>query len=322
MALRPSSAVPAPAVLPPVLLARDHLGSTVAAEVRAGRWQRVGVGAYVPTGSVPTRGERALARIAAVHQRLPGSHWFSHESAALVWGLPVWRVPEVTHLRQTGRPGSTRDRALRRHTGPVPPGHLIEAAGLPVTSIELTAVDCARTCGPLEALVVADAALRAGGRRELMLELLAPLAGRRGVIRARAVLEHADPGAESAQETATRHLLLVAGLPVPVTQLQVATRLGTFWADLGLPDAGLLLEYDGRVKYQEPQAWLHEKRRHDALVEAGWTVLRVTKEDLRQPQDLVARVRRHLPRGTPIEPRRALRAAPPVPSRAACPVRG
>ncbi|MCG2798875.1 MAG: endonuclease domain-containing protein [Cellulomonas sp.] len=258
------------------------------------------------TSALPGR-ERALARIVAVHQRLTGPHWFSHQSAALIWGLPVWRVPESTHLRQPGRPGSTRDRTVARHTGDLDGQHLAEVGALPVTDLALTAVDCARSSGPLEALVVADAALRAGARREDMVALLVPLAGRTGVVRARAVVAYADGGAESAPETATRFALLLAGLPVPATQVPVTTRLGVFWADLGLPRWRLLIEYDGRVKYLEPDSLVREKRRHDAIVEAGWTVLRLTKEDLRDPTEIARRVRRLLPADLPLTPRRDLR---------------
>ncbi|MCG2801988.1 MAG: endonuclease domain-containing protein [Cellulomonas sp.] len=275
--------------------------------MRSGQWERLCFGAYLPAARAASGRERALARIVAVHQRLAGPHWFSHQSAALVWGLPVWRVPESTHLRQPGRPGSTRDRTVARHTGELDGQHLAEVGALPVTDLALTAVDCARSSGPLEALVVADAALRAGARREDMAALLEPLAGRSGVARARAVVAYADGGAESAPETATRFALLLAGLPAPATQVPVTTRLGVFWADLGLPQWRLLIEYDGRVKYLEPDSLVREKRRHDAIVEAGWTVLRLTKEDLRDPADIARRVRGLLPPDLPLTPRRELR---------------
>jgi len=52
---------------------------------------------------------------------------------------------------------------------------------------------------------------------------------------------------------------------------------------------------DGLEKYSglhgDPrQVLLDEKRRHDALVEAGWLLVRVTAEDLRDPDRLVARI--------------------------------
>ena len=87
------------------------------------------------------------------------------------------------------------------------------------------------------------------------------------------------------------------GYPVPTTQIPVETRLGTFWGDIGWEEWRLLIEYDGRIKYEErpTEAVIAEKRRHDALVEAGWRAIRVTKEDLATAAGFEARVSRLLP---------------------------
>ena len=121
--------------------------------------------------------------------------------------------------------------------------------------------------------------------------------GGRGHARAKAVLAVADDGPESPPESICRFRLLCAGYPVPVTQIEVATRLGTVWCDLGWPEFRLVLEYDGRVKYEErpTDAFIAEKRRHDALIESGWRLLRVTKEDLAVQGQLELRVGAHLP---------------------------
>ncbi|MCL2424175.1 MAG: hypothetical protein FWD11_09850, partial [Micrococcales bacterium] len=238
--------------------------------------------------------ERALAQAVAVHERLGVEHWFSHESAALLWGLRVWRDPVVTHLRQGRRPEGGRDQVVRRHYDAVPDDHRAELNGLPVTSLEATVVDCARSLPPLDALVVADAAARVGLDHARLDDLLARLQGRSGVRTATAVLAAADPGAESAPETAVRYHLLAAGLPTPQTQVEVTTWRGTYWADVGYPEWRILIEYDGRAKY-EGDEWFREKRRLDAIVETGDSLVRFAAEDLRSPAPMVARVRRLLP---------------------------
>lgn len=296
MSRRPGSASPEPPSLPVVLLARDHEHATVVAHVRHGTWRRVTRGAYVPE---PTAASvRALATMVAVHERLTAPHWFSHESAALAWGLPTWRTPQVTHVRQGSRPSSRRDPRILRHGGPVDPRLLTTVRGLPVTGLALTLVDCARTLPALEALVVADAALRAGVDPGDALGMLGELRGHAGVARARDVIELADEGAESVGETATRFVLLSEGLPRPQTQIPVVTRLGTFWGDLGWEEWRLLVEYDGRAKYRSTEDLVREKRRQDALAEIGWRFVRVVKEDLCAPARLGARVRRLLPSDT------------------------
>ncbi|HEY0117872.1 MAG TPA: hypothetical protein VGC04_03725 [Cellulomonas sp.] len=169
-------------------------------------------------------------------------------------------------------------------------------------------VDCARSSSPVAGLVVADAAMRAGADRTVALNILDQMRGRNGVARARAVIELADEGAESPGETATRFVVLRDGLPRPATQLPVVTRLGTLWTDVGWEEWKLFLEYDGRAKYRSVDDLVAEKRRHDAIVEAGGRILRVTKEDIPRRAGLAARVSALLPPGLPVVRRPLLRS--------------
>jgi very-short-patch-repair endonuclease len=206
--------------------------------------------------------------------------------------------------------GPRRD--VVRHVRALPEGHATSLLGFTVTTLERTVVDCAMTLGPRAGLVIADAALRLGADRDECQGILATLGGHRGVVAARAVVDLADDGAESAGESTARFVLLRAGLPAPQTQVCVSTHLGTFWADLGWPAWRLLAEYDGRAKYEAngtaSAAVIEEKRRQDAIEETGQRVLRITKEDVDRPERLVARVLRLAPSGIAgrLRPRAAL----------------
>jgi len=279
----------------------------VEARLRRAEWERLCHGAYASQARPLHGSQRALAVMLAVHDRISVPHWFSHESAAIAWGLPVWRTPSVTHVRQSSRPGSTRDRSVIRHGGAVDEQHLTVVGDLPVTDIEQTMVDCARSLPPLAGLVVADAALRAGANRDVALRMVEQMRGGRGVVRAHAIIELADDGAESPGESATRFAVLRDGLPRPRTQIPVMTSLGVFWADLGWEEWLVLLEYDGRVKYADGDELMREKRRHDALVEAGARVVRIVKEDIPSRVRVTERVQRLLPREIEIVRRPALR---------------
>lgn len=292
---RPGAPTPTPPSLPTVHLAHDHLRQDVAARLRAREWHRVGRGAYVSTTVATDVRDAALARIVGVHHRLRGQHAFSHASAAMLWGLPLWSVPAQVHVYQSCRPGTGQAGDVRRHLGPIDAAAVTTLAGLPVTTLPRTAVDCARDMRPLPGLVVMDAAVRAGARLEDLLALIHLDPTGRGMRRALELATLADGGAESPQESALRFVLLRAGLPQPDTQVRVDSRLGTFWGDLGWERWRTLLEYDGRSKYTGREALIEEKRRHDAIVEAGWRILRVTKEDLRAPSALLTRVSRLLP---------------------------
>ncbi len=308
MSFRPGSSIPAPVLTPPrIHLARDVTPALAAGQVRHGAWERVDRGVYVPTAlSLSTR-QHALARIAGIDEYLRRPHWFSHESAALLWGLPLWRCPAVVHVRQEGHASAQRSRSVVRHRGIVDATRLTVVGRLPVTDLVQTMVDCARSLPPLAGLVVADAALRAGADRTEALAMLDELRGRNGAARARAVVELADDGAESPGETATRFVLLREGLPRPETQIEVATSDGTFWADIGWEKWRSLVEYDGRSKYVDVEDLVREKRREDLVREVGYRMQRVLKEDLRADAALVAKVTRMLPPGIPRTPRPLLR---------------
>lgn len=285
-------------VLPQVHLARDTPSRAARHLVRAGQWQRVRRGAYVDRGYLdPKAGRHALARrsalahVAAVmaSERARGADGsvLSHESAALVWGLRLWRLPAEVHLITQQTRGGDAAADVARHRMDVAPEDVTERGGVRVTSLERTVVDLARGRRVPQGLVVADDALRHGADPAAMATLVDAQLGRRGVQRARTVLDLADGLAESPWETLTRLHVLAAGLPAPELQIVVATRLGEFRADMGWRDWRVLIEFDGLVKYTDlsggdpGRVVFEEKRRHDALVEAGWRILRLTREDFR-----------------------------------------
>ena len=99
---------------------------------------------------------------------------------------------------------------------------------------------------------------------------------RRGVAQARAVLGLATPFSESALESALRWLVLVLGLPIPQVQYPVETPEGRWWVDMCWPDRRLVVEADGRKKYQGAEDLWKEKRRQDRIESQGWTCLLYT----------------------------------------------
>lgn len=315
MPRRPGGPDPLPyagTAIPVVHLDRDVAPGVAPARVATGVWLRVRRGAYVAMDDLDpdpyVRGRQvALARTQAVALQTTGRIVFSHDSAALLWGLPLFRLPERTHvLVQTARAGDAAADVARHHLDR-PSGELVERRGLAVTGLEQTVVDCARALGARGGLVVADAALAAGARRDVLEEILAASRGGRGVRCAREVVAAADDGAESPGETLARWALLRAGLPAPVTQLPIETHLGVVWADLAWPELRLVAEYDGLQKYRggTTAVVIAEKRRQEAIEEVGWRVVRLTAADVRDPVGLARRLLRRLPTSV-VRPRREL----------------
>ena len=287
-----------------LVLARDIEPAALRDDVLAGRLRRTRRGAYHPVeptaGTAVDAQREARRRIAALAAQLTTPMWFSHESAALIWDLAVVRLSGRTDLTQLYPQNGRTDRDVRRHCAELPPADRTERGGLPVTGLERTVLDCAMSLPVDRGLVIADSALHGGLDVRRLVDRLGRLSGHRGIRRARTVLALTDARAESPGETLVRFVVVQAGLPHPELQIEVNSAIGTFRIDLGWSQRKLGIEFDGFVKYSSPdggtaaEAIFAEKRRQDALEEAGWKILRITWSDLAHPESLAERIRRHL----------------------------
>lgn len=281
----------------PEVLLRDELltrlGSRRALDsaLAAGAWERVLHGAYAPADVAARLETRALA----ARRLLPERCWVADRSLLWLRGVdvlpPGHDVLEVVVERGAVVP---RRAGVRAREALVPPRdrHVLRPSGLPCLRLARATADLLRLLPAGDAVVVADAVQHAGlaTADELAAELTGHR-GLRGVRRAHEALRRSDGLAESPQETRLRLLLVDAGLS-PVSQF-VVRHGGRFLArvDLALPAARVALEYDGRAVHDRSEAFRADRVRQNALVAAGWTVLRVTAEDLRRPATLLAHVR-------------------------------
>lgn len=155
-------------------------------------------------------------------------------------------------------------------------------AGMAVTTPARTALDL--LCWyPMDAAITAvDALARATRVKIADIELLAERhRGRRGIQRARTALDLVDSGAESPKETWLRLLIIRAGFPRPQTQIPVYNEYGVLIAevDMGYEGLKIAIEYEGAQHRTDRRQFDKDIRRHDALIELGWIVLRFTAED-------------------------------------------
>jgi len=299
-----------------LLIARHHDRAVLRRAAAAREIERVRRGAYRRPAAGPVD-PRAAARdhLVAVHRQLDAEHVFSHESAALVWGVPLWEAPTATHVlqRSGGSSRSARDIVRRRGL----PERRVERDGLPVTDLARTVVDCLTTMHPLGALVVADWAMGRGLDREEVAGMLAER--RRGVRSARVVLGLAEEHVDPPWETWLRYVALRAGLPRPRTQFRVDSHAGRFFVDLAWPEHRVLAEFDGRIKYRDgafgpgydaERALFDEKVREDAITEClGVRPLRFVARDARDPGGVARRLLARFPPDV----RRAARPHPLLP---------
>jgi hypothetical protein len=276
---------------------------------RSGAWNRVRRGAYLD-GPLP---ERAAARhLLLVHATLAGLRRpavVSHQSAAVVLGMPLWDIA-LDRVHVTRRPPAWNDTSqfLCSHVARLRDDEVVVVDGVAVTGPVRTALDLARSLPHETAVVLLDAALHQGllsadALRDRMPDLLG-VPGSRAAARSVAA---ADGRSESVGESRSRVALHRLGLAPSHLQFDVRTaggrRIGR--ADFAWVGAGLVGEFDGRIKYgrllrpgeQPGDVVFEEKRREDAIRDEGWGVVRWTWPDISRPERLGARVRRALDRG-------------------------
>lgn len=277
-------------------------------QLHSGHLSRLRPGAYVPATTPVDEAHRHRLLIAATLEVLRRPAVVSHQSAAVLLGMPLWRV-DLRRVHVTRRPPASSEvgRHLRCHVARLADEDVVMVDGVHVTSPARTAVDLARTLPAEPAVVALDAALRRGLVHRPELErLLRGIAGTPGSRAAARAVGSADGRSESVGESRSRLLLQRLGLGPSTLQMAVHTANGQLLgrADFGWEEARVVGEFDGRVEYgrmlrpgQEPgDVVFEEKRREDAFRDEDWGVVRWTWADL-TPAVLGPRVRRALDRG-------------------------
>lgn len=226
-------------------------------------------------------------------------------SAAARWG---WRCKWVPRRPQVVVPRgrkvtATRQQRHEMHWRAIPRGDVVDGW---VTDRVRTAVDCAATLPPDEALCVLDSALREGmvTRDEMLLACagLAPRFRRR----AEESIRLADGSSDNPFESVLRWIAL--GVPTLAVQTQVriddpAGFVGR--VDLADEELRIVLEADSVEFHSEPEQLERDCIRYTRLVADDWLVLRFTwKQVMNDPEwvrDVIIRT---------VAVRRAQRALP------------
>ena len=198
-------------------------------------------------------------------------------SASSLLGLPhVGPWPPKVHLLDTATSHTTVTAWFVRHgvsKRPFSDARLVN--GIPVAPLARTIVDVAATQPALRSVPAIDHVLRQGlaSVADLSRELAA--VDPKGHSRAKAALAMGSPLSGSPAESIGRVRFRQVGAPDPVQQ-QEFTRPGErrVVVDFWFPDQGVVVEVDGRAKYEDPallggrttaDAHWQEKRREDFL---------------------------------------------------------
>ena len=258
----------------PALLAAGYSDRELRRLRRTGELNQVRRGSYLRGQPPDDAALRHLLAARAALDHLAGGVACSHVTAAVLHGLPVWRIPlqrvHVTRIRSASRNGSRTNARVHVHATPLTTDEVVMVAGTPVTSLARTAVDLARSLPFEEAVAVLDAVLhgkRDGPATEPRTPVVGPLdgpasghpaplrpatrcepldpaelatvlemaAGCPGVPAARRAIAFADGRSASVGESRSRVAIRRAGLPEPVLQWSV---LGADGRLIGMVDFG------------------------------------------------------------------------------------
>jgi very-short-patch-repair endonuclease len=301
-----------------LLVASGVTDAMIRTQLATGRLTQLRAGVFLGTDAWPdTPSGRHLARAHAEQVANPDAV-ISHESAAVVWGLPTpgfdpWHESPVSLTRPGRTSHRSRSSTATWHSGSLPVASVTrDRDGYAVTSVARTAVDLAAGRALPESLVIVDAASRllvasfVGGRPrradysnprlvKAARESLVTAARPRDLTRLRGTVDLAEACRESPAESLTAGHIQLAGLPRPQFQATLETPMGKVYPDLYWPEANLIGECDGAIKYAEANAFVNEKEREQMLRDLGYRIVRwLAKEIMTRPWEVIARIERAL----------------------------
>ncbi|WP_262850081.1 endonuclease domain-containing protein [Mumia quercus] len=306
----------------------------------AALWTSVRRGVYAPKALYDTLDQRArhLLLLRSVLATREDDVVATHDSAVVAHGLGDYGGRgtygldlDVAHVARVVGTTSRRTPSVAYHRGPVEPSSIVVVDGIRCVEPVRAVVETMTTVSLDAATVLASSWLaheRWDARRRGMVELfdeestkaglrsaLHALGRRRGARRAADGIAIADARCGSVAEVRFLVLCWEHDLPRPSTQHEIAFGPDAYAeADFAWPEAGLVVEVDGMLKYADdpdrPGAARTrasaEKRRERALRDVGWSVIRITWADL-APENrarTAAYVRRELDKAARLRARR------------------
>lgn len=235
-----------------------------------------------------------LERARAYAPRLRSFQFFSHLTAAEIWGIPLPHRSlddDPIHVGALAPHRPPRTRGVIGHTSAPDSVEIVERAGVRVTSAATTWIMLGAALSARDLLVATDHLLlvprfpRHGEERPFAsrLELEEHLDAHRGRGRRRLgqVLALASTRAASPRETRLRSLVREAGLPAPEVNAEI-WHDGEMIAigDLVFPRWKVLAEYDGDQHRTDDAQFARDRERALRLQLAGWITVVVRADGL------------------------------------------
>jgi len=217
--------------------------------------------------------------IAAAMLVLPRATCATHHTAArLQRGI----VPDSCVIHLGGDRSFTSNRPeVRAHRYGSPPETTF-VRGLRVTTTVQTTLDLAEELDLVDLVVLADSFARYDEDFPAKFTAAAMACRTRGAKRARRAAALTRTGVESPHETRLRLLMVLAGLPEPVVNLELHDDEGRvrYRIDLSYPEFGVAIEYDGRHHIAREDQWQGDLLRREDVEGDHWRFVVVVATDL------------------------------------------
>ena len=224
---------------------------------------------------------------------------FSHTTAALLHGMPLPLPLETSPLLHIAfeRPArAPHVRGVRGHKLELEPRDVVGDADLRVTSPSRTWCDLATVLTLPRLVAAGDYAIHHSlpicSREQLSIDI-DRFTGHRGVRLMRLAYGLLSDRSESPPESIFRVIAVQGGLPVPaVNHALVDSATGRqLRPDFRFAKQQTLIEYQGDY-HRTKEQWRKDMTRRSRLEAMGWKVMEINWDDLKDPDELVARIRR------------------------------
>jgi very-short-patch-repair endonuclease len=251
-----------------------------------GRMHRVQDGVYsVGHRVIPKQGLWMAAVLASGPEAL-----LSHHTGAALWGIRSYSGGAI-HVTVSHK--STSTKRIRRHSSVVPPDERALEEGIPVTSVHRTIFDLAATASVDEVVaMIKEAEYLNRWDRVSLPDLLERYPGKRGSRKVRFALQRLEeePSGQKRSKLETRFAPFLRRYRLPLPRFNDWILLGAkrFQVDCHWPQRGRIVELDGWEGHRTRSAFRDDRARDRALTAAGYSVTRLTWNQLDDEPEAIA----------------------------------
>jgi very-short-patch-repair endonuclease len=254
--------------------------------IASGRLHPLHVGVYAVGHRLVSREGRWMAAVLASGPGAVLSHW----SAAALWMIR----PNSRSIIDLTTPQKSRSwKGIRRHHSPLPADEVTIHEGIPVTSVPRTIFDLAAT----EPEDVVESLLREAEYLELrdrlsLRDLVERYPGKRGVRKAQVALKRLeeDPAGRRRRGLEERFAPFLRHHRLPLPRFNDWIVLGTkrYQVDCHWPGTNQIVELDGWKGHGTRSAFREDRARDRSLRVAGYSVTRLTWNQLDDEPEAVS----------------------------------